>query len=98
VVVDDVDRENAVALLSAINGHDATFDAASKRITLPAPKGAETLMAAARSLDGAGVTPNDITLRRPTLDDVFLAYTGKSVEEEDGTTDGPKRRRKRRGA
>jgi ABC-2 type transport system ATP-binding protein len=98
VIVDDADRESAVRLLSSINGHDATFDAASKRITLPAPKGAETLMAAVRSLDSGGVTPDDITLRRPTLDDVFLAYTGKSVEGEDGATNGPKRRRKRRGA
>jgi ABC-2 type transport system ATP-binding protein len=55
-------------------------------------------MAAVRSLDSGGVTPDDITLRRPTLDDVFLAYTGKSVEGEDGATNGPKRRRKRRGA
>jgi ABC-2 type transport system ATP-binding protein len=98
VVVDDSSREQAVKLLSAVNGHDATFDAASKRITLPAPKGAETLMAAVRSLDGAGITPNDITLRRPTLDDVFLAYTGKTVEEEGETTGRLKRRRERRGA
>lgn len=97
VIVDDPHRTEAVRLLSSINGHDATYDAASKRITLPAPKGAETLMAAVRSLDGASITPDDITLRRPTLDDVFLAFTGKSVEE-DATSAMPKRRRERRSA
>jgi len=94
VIVPDADRETTVALLSKINEHAAAFDAASKKITLQAPRGAETLMATARSLDGAGIIPNDITLRRPTLDDVFLAYTGKSVEEEPSTST-PKRRKRR---
>jgi len=94
VIVPDADRETTVTLLSKINEHAAAFDAASKKITLPAPRGAETLMATARSLDGAGIIPNDITLRRPTLDDVFLAYTGKSVEEEPSTSASKRRRRR----
>ena len=31
---------------------------------------------AVRALDDAGVTIDDIAVRRPTLDDVFLALTG----------------------
>lgn len=97
VIVDDSDRDSTIRLLSGINGHDATFDQASKRITLAAPRGAETLMAAARGLDGAGISPNDITLRRPTLDDVFLAYTGRAAEEEENE-EPPRQRRGRRRA
>jgi hypothetical protein len=35
---------------------------------------------AVRRLDGVGI--DDITIRRPTLDDVFLALTGHAAEEE----------------
>ena len=37
---------------------------------------------AVRRLDAAGVGIEDIALRRPTLDDVFLALTGHAAEEE----------------
>jgi ABC-2 type transport system ATP-binding protein len=95
VIVPDPDRATTLELLSKINGHTATFDSASKKITLPAPRGAETLMATARSLDAAGITPNDITLRRPTLDDVFLAFTGKPAGGGDTSTQQPGRRARR---
>ena len=38
---------------------------------------------AVRRLDTAGVAIDDITLRRPTLDDVFIALTGHAAEEPD---------------
>jgi ABC-2 type transport system ATP-binding protein len=38
---------------------------------------------AIRALDQAGVLTTDVTLRRPSLDDVFMALTGH-VAEEDG--------------
>jgi ABC-2 type transport system ATP-binding protein len=38
---------------------------------------------AVRRLDEAGVEVDDITLRRPTLDDVFLALTGHVAESAD---------------
>jgi ABC-2 type transport system ATP-binding protein len=38
--------------------------------------GVETLTVAARRLDEAGVRLEDLALRRPSLDDVFLALTG----------------------
>ncbi|MGI8779079.1 MAG: daunorubicin/doxorubicin resistance ABC transporter ATP-binding protein DrrA, partial [Solirubrobacteraceae bacterium] len=37
---------------------------------------------AIRALDGAGVALDDIALRRPTLDDVFLALTGHTTDAE----------------
>jgi ABC-2 type transport system ATP-binding protein len=38
---------------------------------------------AVRVLDDAGVAIDDVALRRPTLDDVFLALTGHAAEEEE---------------
>ena len=66
----------------------------SDTITLPAPDGPASLVAAVRTLDAAGITPSDIGLRRPTLDDVFVALTGHATEP---TQPGNGRRRGRRG-
>ena len=44
--------------------------------------GAGVLIEALRRLDGAGVAVDDVGLRRPTLDDVFLSLTGHAAEEE----------------
>jgi ABC-2 type transport system ATP-binding protein len=46
-------------------------------------RGSDALVEAVRGLDGAGVTVSGLTLRRPSLDDVFLALTGHAAEEED---------------
>jgi ABC-2 type transport system ATP-binding protein len=39
---------------------------------------------AVRKLDAEGIEIDDISVRRPTLDDVFLTLTGKPPEPEDG--------------
>jgi ABC-2 type transport system ATP-binding protein len=41
-----------------------------------------TVVDALRRLDDAGVDVADLSLRRPTLDDVFLTLTGHAAEEE----------------
>ncbi|HEY1466378.1 MAG TPA: hypothetical protein VGF11_04930, partial [Acidimicrobiales bacterium] len=48
--------------------------------------GPQAAMAALRSLDQQGIVPTAFTLREPSLDDVFLALTGRraEVEEENG--------------
>jgi ABC-2 type transport system ATP-binding protein len=59
-------------------------------------RGSEALIEAVRGLDGAGVETRGLALRRPSLDDVFLALTGHAAEE-DGQPDH-RRRGRRRGA
>ena len=57
-------------------------------------RGSDALIDAVRSLDSAGVQTQGLALRRPSLDDVFLALTGHAAEE-DGEPGGSKRSRRR---
>ena len=50
-------------------------DPATRRCSLAAPGGAKLLPIVIRALDDAAVAVEDISLRRPTLDEVFLALT-----------------------
>jgi ABC-2 type transport system ATP-binding protein len=57
--------------------------------------GSDALIEAVRALDEAGVRTQGLALRRPSLDDVFLALTGHAAEEEDAQANGRRGRRKR---
>jgi ABC-2 type transport system ATP-binding protein len=57
-------------------------------------QGSDALIDAVRSLDAADVRTQGLALRRPSLDDVFLALTGHAAEE-DGEPGGSKRGRRR---
>ena len=96
MTVADALRGRALEVLGSINGESPTFEPTSKRITLAAPDGAVTLTGAVRALDDAGITPDDITLRKPTLDDVFLTLTGHVAEEQGTDGNGGGRRSRRR--
>jgi ABC-2 type transport system ATP-binding protein len=50
----------------------------SDRIAIPAPDGANTLIEAVGRLAAANIDVADVALRRPSLDDVFLALTDES--------------------
>ena len=51
--------------------------------------GATVLVQVVRDLDEAGIAIDDIGLRRPTLDDVFLALTGHAAEVAASTDEDP---------
>jgi len=59
-------------------------------------RGSEALIEAVRALDAADVQIKGLSLRRPSLDDVFLALTGHAAEE-DGDPAGRQRGRRRSG-
>jgi ABC-2 type transport system ATP-binding protein len=52
-------------------------------VRLPVSRRSGTIVEAVRRLDEAGVAVDDLGLRRPTLDDVFLALTGHAAEAAD---------------
>src|SRR5438874_11060106 len=78
-LADHATLDRAVAALARWG---ATADAARLRVSLPAIEGSRTLADTIRALDAATVETTDVTLRRPTLDEVFLARSGKKAEEE----------------
>ncbi|MDQ3699964.1 MAG: ATP-binding cassette domain-containing protein [Chloroflexota bacterium] len=80
VVRDRADISRAMGVLARYGDSDCTVDEHTRRLTLPAKGGAQRLVQVVRDLDEAAVAIDDIGLRRPTLDDVFLALTGHAAE------------------
>ncbi|TXS56630.1 ATP-binding cassette domain-containing protein [Streptomyces sp. t39] len=67
----------------------------TRKLTVPVTGGAKLLAEVIRDLDTRGVEIDDIGLRRPTLDDVFISLTGHAAEtaaeeaDEQTGADGP---------
>jgi len=61
-------------------GSAAIEDRDGATVTVPAPAGVASLALALRALDGSGIHLADLELRRPTLDDAFLALTENTKE------------------
>jgi len=86
VVVRSLDQLGEVAAaLRRASGTEPSVEPDDRRVTVSAGGGAAALTAAVRELDAAGVAVEDIALRRPTLDDVFLRLTGHHAEESEAS-------------
>jgi ABC-2 type transport system ATP-binding protein len=64
-------------------------DAATDRVTMPVDAGQQGLAAAVQVLGAQGIDVDDIGLRRPTLDEVFLTLTGTQAEQGDAKNPAP---------
>ncbi|MFD7904235.1 ATP-binding cassette domain-containing protein [Kitasatospora sp. NPDC059747] len=73
----------AVAALSGYALGEPAVERNTRRITVPVSGGARVLADAIRELDARSIEIDDIGLRRPTLDDVFLTLTGHVAESAD---------------
>ena len=82
VVEDPTQLDEAATALRTVATGEVKGDRTDHRIVAPVVGGSLTLVEAVRSLDAAHVGIADVALRRPTLDDVFLALTGHTAEEE----------------
>jgi ABC-2 type transport system ATP-binding protein len=71
-----VEVERLRGLLAGLGSAEPVADMRWRRLTLPTSNPIETLLAAARRIREAGITVDDLGLRRPSLDDVFLTLTG----------------------
>ncbi|MEU6384543.1 ATP-binding cassette domain-containing protein [Streptomyces bauhiniae] len=86
VVVHERDRIASTAeVLRALGKGETTIDQHTRKLTVPVTGGAKLLAEVIRELDGRGIEIDDIALRRPTLDDVFLSLTGHTAEARPGT-------------
>lgn len=67
-------------LASLVEEHPECEDATVRLISSRAPR---LLIEALRALDAAAITPETISVREPSLDDVFLVLTGHHVRQDD---------------
>ncbi len=74
------DAQAAVRALSAISDEPPLAD--GDTVTVGVRRRSGVIVEAVRRLDEAGVGVDDVTLRRPTLDDVFLSLTGRVAEAD----------------
>ncbi len=74
----------AVEALSRIGSGVPRVDEDARRVTVPVRGGAAALVEVVRELDLVGIAVEDLALRRPTLDEVFLALTGQGAETPEG--------------
>jgi ABC-2 type transport system ATP-binding protein len=77
---DGADPRVAVAALAGMSDEPPSVEGRLVRVSVRERKGA--IVAAVRRLSEAGVGVDDLAMRRPTLDDVFLALTGHAADED----------------
>jgi ABC-2 type transport system ATP-binding protein len=75
----------AVEVVARVAGAEPSVDAEERRISTPVRDRIAALTELVRTLDAAGVEVDDLLLRRPTLDDVFLRLTGRRTDDDAGT-------------
>jgi daunorubicin resistance ABC transporter ATP-binding subunit len=77
---DASDAAQAEEVIARLGDVRAERDGMTVRVS--SDDGARVLIAVLRELDGHGIVPDTLTVREPSLDDVFLTLTGRHVEEE----------------
>ncbi|WP_309238440.1 ATP-binding cassette domain-containing protein [Actinoplanes aureus] len=71
------DLHHVAGRLAEAVGEPAVTDDDTRGVTFELPAGVTAVSGVVRALDDLGVTPEDLLLRRPTLDEVFLTLTEK---------------------
>ncbi|HYY11277.1 MAG TPA: ATP-binding cassette domain-containing protein [Kineosporiaceae bacterium] len=91
VVVREAARTtDAARVVAAAAGGEPTVDRHTRKVSVPVRgdrPAADVLIASLRELDAEGIGVQDVAVRRPTLDDVFLTLTGHAAEEQTETGD-----------
>ncbi|MFF7866999.1 ATP-binding cassette domain-containing protein [Streptomyces qaidamensis] len=88
VVVHEREHIQAASeVLAGFGKGETTVEEHMRKLTAPVTGGAKLLAEVIRELDTRGIEIDDIGLRRPTLDDVFLSLTGHVAEAKDQEND-----------
>ena len=75
-VAEPRDLDRAAALLTGVAKARPRSDPGGRLVSIPAGEGTGLLLEAGRRLAEAGIALDDLGIRRPTLDEVFLSLTG----------------------
>ena len=81
VTVAAKDVSKAMEIIEQISGNKPKLDDGLNSISAPVSTGTAALIEVINNLTAVGINPLDLGLKRPSLDDVFLALTGHKAEE-----------------
>ncbi len=77
----DADLPKVAETLGRLGHGDAQIDASTRQVSVRVDSGGEALMAALRTLHDSDIELEDIAMRQPNLDEVFLSLTGQPIED-----------------
>jgi len=77
------DLAEVAKVLAQVDASEPQVDDATRRVTLSVEGGLELLRDALKHLESLNIVLDDVALRQPKLDEVFLALTGQVLEEEE---------------
>ena len=75
------DLGRVAELLGRLDDGETQIDESTRRVSVRVHSGGAALMSALRSLEASGVELEDIAMRQPNLDEVFLSLTGLPAED-----------------
>jgi ABC-2 type transport system ATP-binding protein len=82
-LTDPAHLEAAAGLLAGCTDAEPVIDRPLRTVTAPTNDGVAGLAAVANALADAGVPVEDLSLRQPTLDEVFLTLTGQAIDHDE---------------
>ena len=85
--VDFANEADAAAALSTVATVIAEAEQDGRTVRAPVADGAATAMEVLRAIDAASLEVGGLTVREPSLDDVFLTLTGHRAEDDGSTAD-----------
>jgi ABC-2 type transport system ATP-binding protein len=87
VIAADTPAYEALIVHLQAEGFEPTLVPELRRISIAAPGEAEDLIRVSTTVAATGIPIDEIALRRPTLDDVFIALTGHAAQPTDEQTE-----------
>jgi ABC-2 type transport system ATP-binding protein len=82
-VVNPADLARAREIVAAVASDEVFVDTDRRRVRAAVSEGAQALSRVAGELSAQGIETEDLGLHRPTLDEVFLALTGRPVDDDE---------------
>ena len=81
-VADAARLTEAAAKLGSLVADPAGVEVHDRHVRARVPRAGRSVQGLIRDLDRAGIDLHTVEIRRPTLDDVFLSMTGRSLRDE----------------
>ncbi len=75
-------RETALKVVTPLTSKKPTYKEDTNTVYVPVSSGAEDLFKIVKALDQAEIQPTQLSLHRPSLDEVFLSLTGKKSQSK----------------